>query len=83
MLWLAIAARNSGCRPSRIASIDDPIIALDFDLAHALRLNFYDAECRKEQARLIAGEVGKLFAGEDGSSGGSGATSRVREEDIL
>lgn len=81
VLWLAIASRNSGCRPSEMAGIDDDIAALDFDLAHAVRLEVYDARCREIQAKLIAREVGRLFAGDEGSS--EGPRRRYNEADVL
>lgn len=36
--------------------------ALDFDLACAFRLEIYENECRKAEAKLVAYEVGKLFS---------------------
>jgi len=35
---LALAARQFGCRPSRLVRLRDPVLALDFDLAAAARL---------------------------------------------
>jgi hypothetical protein len=61
VLWLALAARNSGKRPSELAGVDDEIGSLDFDLTCTLRLEVYDFECRKAQAKLIAIEVSKMF----------------------
>ena len=37
-LLLALAAQKFGCRPSSMAVIRDPVLALDFDLAAAARL---------------------------------------------
>jgi len=35
---LAIAAHKFGCRPSQMAGLRDPVLALDFDLAAAAKL---------------------------------------------
>jgi len=35
---LAMAAEKFGCRPSRLVGLNDPVLALDFDLAAAARL---------------------------------------------
>ena len=48
-LLVAITAAKFGCRPSRLAGLDDPVLALDFDLAAAARL--------LEQERAALGEV--------------------------
>jgi hypothetical protein len=48
-LLVAITAAKFGCRPSRLAGLDDPVLALDFDLAAAARL--------LEQERVAVGEV--------------------------
>lgn len=37
-LLLALAAQKFGCRPSSMAVIRDPVLALDFDLAATARL---------------------------------------------
>ena len=37
-LFLAVAAQKFGCRPSELAGLRDPVLALDFDLAAAARL---------------------------------------------
>lgn len=63
MLLLSIAARNSGKRPSELAGVTDEFAALDFDVACTVRLNHYDADCREQQAILIAAKVGELFGG--------------------
>lgn len=60
-------------RPSELAEIPCPNAALDFDLACAFRLEIYETERRKAQAKFIAYEVSKLFG--DGSSEGSSDTS--------
>lgn len=41
-MLLAIAAEKFGCRPSAMAGLRDPVLALDFDLAAAAKL--LDAE---------------------------------------
>ena len=69
-LWLSLAARNSGSRPSDLAGIDDDIAALDFDLACAFRLEIYDNDKLKTQAKRIAYEVSKIFG--DGSEDDDG-----------
>ena len=37
-LLVAAAAEKFACRPSRMVELDDPVLALDFDLAAAARL---------------------------------------------
>ena len=37
-MLLAIAAEKFGCRPSRMVGLNDPLLALDFDLAAAAKL---------------------------------------------
>lgn len=37
-LLLSLAAKTFACRPSAMAGLDDPVLALDFDLASAARL---------------------------------------------
>jgi hypothetical protein len=37
-LLLAMAAQQFGARPSALVGLDDPVLALDFDLAAAARL---------------------------------------------
>lgn len=37
-MLLAMAAEKFGCRPSRMVGLNDPVLALDFDLAAAARL---------------------------------------------
>lgn len=49
MLWLALAARNSGTRASSLAGIEDEVAALDFDLCCTLRLLHYDNKRAKAQ----------------------------------
>lgn len=37
-LLLAMTAQKFGCRPSALATLRDPVLALDFDLAATARL---------------------------------------------
>lgn len=37
-LLVAAAAEKFACRPSRLVGLEDPVLALDFDLAAAARL---------------------------------------------
>ncbi len=37
-LLVALAAEKFACRPSGMVGLDDPVLALDFDLAAAARL---------------------------------------------
>ena len=37
-LLVAVAAEKFACRPSRMVGLEDPVLALDFDLAAAARL---------------------------------------------
>ncbi len=67
MLWLSLTAKLAGQRPSELAGIADEMAALDFDLACAFRMEIYEGETRKTEAKLIAYEVSKIFG--DGSSG--------------
>ncbi|HEV2248716.1 MAG TPA: hypothetical protein VGW37_18895 [Terriglobia bacterium] len=41
-MLVAMAAEKFGCRPSRLVGLNDPVLALDFDLAAAAKL--LDAE---------------------------------------
>ena len=75
-LWLALAGRNSGTRPSDLAGITCENAALDFDITCAFRLELHDAEVRKTQAKLIAYEVSKIFG--DGSE----TTDDVEDGDV-
>ncbi len=43
--------------------IDDDVAALDFDLACAYRLELYDKQCRKEQAKQIIIELSEWWNG--------------------
>lgn len=51
---------------------------MEFDLAIAFRLEIYDGEVRKGQARRIAYEVSKLFG--DGSDDEGNATGDIDPE---
>jgi len=70
-------------------SIDiDSIAALDFDLACTTRLVYFDTECAEQNAKRIAFEVGKMFAGDAGKAGGSSPggnkmPSGTRNEEII
>jgi hypothetical protein len=65
MLWIGLVSRDMGIPASSRLNIRDEVAALDFDLAVSLRLLTFDNEQQKNQARLIAYEVGKLFGGVD------------------
>lgn len=67
MLWVALTARNSGCRASELIEIHNPIAALDFDMACSLRLIEFDNGVAETNAKMIAYEVVKAAFG-DGSS---------------
>lgn len=47
--------RNFSQRPSRLLLINDPKLALDFDLACATRLLFYDQELEKIRLQAMSG----------------------------
>lgn len=66
MLWLALTARNAGARASELVGIEDPLVALDFDLACTLRLLQFDNDMHEAQAKRIAYETVKMAFG-DGS----------------
>lgn len=66
MLWVALTARNGGVRPSSLVEIEDPVVALDFDLGCTLRLLHFDNDVREAQAKRIAYEAVKMAFG-DGS----------------
>lgn len=53
----------AGIAPARMLNIIDPMTAYAFNDAAAERLRLYDQDMRKEQATLIAIEVGRLFGG--------------------
>ena len=55
-LLLSSAAKTFGCRPSAMAGLDDPVLALDFDLAATARLLARERAALTE-ARWQAGEI--------------------------
>jgi hypothetical protein len=78
VLWLALAARDSGTRASELVGLDaihgpESVECLDFDLACAYRLQEYDFEndLKRDEllAKRIANEVGLMLGGkrENGS----------------
>ena len=72
-LLVAITAAKFGCRPSRLAGLDDPVLALDFDLAATARL--------LEQERAAVGEVAPDLIPASPSEGQRrGEAPTVREE---
>jgi hypothetical protein len=56
-LLLAMAAERFGSRPSRLAGLDDPVLALDFDLAAAARLLQHERESFEKAG--VPGESGR------------------------
>jgi hypothetical protein len=60
-----------------MAGIDDDMGALDFDLTCTLRLEIFDFECRKTQAKLTAIEVSKMFSGSQGGDPYSDSNTKV------
>jgi hypothetical protein len=60
-LLLAMTAEKFGCRPSQMAGLRDPVVALDFDLAAAARLLERDRQAASE---LAGGEEGSERANE-------------------
>ena len=72
-LLVAITAAKFGCRPSRLAGLDDPVLALDFDLAATARL--------LEQERAAVDEVAPgLIPASPPEGQRSDEGPRVREE---
>lgn len=63
MLWLAILARDTGSPASWHLGIKDEVVALDFDLAVSHRLFRLQTDERKDLARRIAYECGRMFFG--------------------
>ena len=57
-----------GVLASEKLGIENEIAALDLDSAVAIRLTMFDTEIAKTNAQRIAYEVGKLFAGDSGST---------------
>jgi hypothetical protein len=54
-LLLAIAAQKFGSRPSHLAGLRDPVLALDFDLAAAARLLESERAAVEDAASNLAG----------------------------
>ncbi len=66
MLWLGLLQRDTGTPASQHLQIKDEVLALDFNLAVTLRLLRFDNEVMKQQAKVTAYEVSKIFgSGED------------------
>lgn len=72
-------SRNFSQRPSDLLQIDDDVVALDFDLACATRLFFYDGNLEKlrldamtmgqfSKAMTGGGTMQKTYVGEIGPS---------------
>jgi hypothetical protein len=61
-------------------NIRNEVVALDFDLACALRLIRYDNERAETQAKLTAIEVGKLFGGSGDESANTNNIGRITEK---
>ena len=56
-----MAAEKFGCRPSRMVGLDDPVVALDFDLAAAARL----LQVERAAAKAVTeGFEGEAFSGQ-------------------
>lgn len=58
MLWVALAARDSGSRPSDLLEIDNPTTALNFDIACSLRLLQFENEREQERFKTLAALLG-------------------------
>lgn len=56
-MLLAIAAQKFGSRPSAMALIRDPVLALDFDLAAAARLLLAEREAPSPDAAPATSEL--------------------------
>ena len=56
-LLLAMAAQRFGCRPSAMAVIRDPVLALDFDLAGAARLMIFERGAPANNEAAAASEL--------------------------
>lgn len=69
-LLVAITAAKFGCRPSRLAGLHDPVLALDFDLAAAARLLEHErAALDTARAELPPGDVAPGFSPADRPEG--------------
>lgn len=58
MLWLALAARNSGSRVSALLGVRSEVAALDLDLAASIRLQQWENERRDEDFKRLAALLG-------------------------
>lgn len=58
MLWLALAARNSGTRASAMLGVQSEVAALDLDLAASVRLQQWENERRDEDFKRLAALLG-------------------------
>jgi hypothetical protein len=63
-LTLALVGRAFHERPSRLLNVDNEAAALDFDVAAATRLLYYDMMGEDRMARRIAYHVWIGFTGE-------------------
>jgi hypothetical protein len=59
-MLLALAAEKFGCRPSRMVELQDPVLALDFDLAAAARL----LAAERAAANAVTGDFDEASAGQ-------------------
>jgi hypothetical protein len=58
LLWLALTARNSGCRASELLNLSSEVVALDFDLTCTLRLMAWDNEREMERFKALGQMLG-------------------------
>lgn len=58
MLWVALAARDSGSRPSDLLEIETSLTALNFDIACSLRLMQFENEREQERFKTLAALLG-------------------------
>lgn len=66
-LWFCLTCRTSGIAASVRLNVTDEARALDIDNACSLRLLRFDTEVAKQNARLTAYEVSKIFGSENGN----------------
>lgn len=64
-LWFCLTCRESGIAASVRLGIEDEVRAFDIDNACSLRLLRFDTQIAKQNARLIAYEVSKIFSTSD------------------
>lgn len=62
MLWLALAARDSGRAASEILGIKSPSVALDLDLACSMRLLTFDNDREIDRQKLFKQSVKEAVA---------------------